>query len=123
MVPVSEKEVHQVALVPFIEIQAITIANLAFWNLPLVERFGHHQEPHPVAHVEKLCRVRIMARSDCVASHLTQNLQPALPNALRHRCSHAARFMMKTDAVQFHVLPVEEKPSLRIEARFAYADR
>ena len=52
MVAVAPGHIAHIALRPFVEILAVAVAIGDLRNLPHVERFVHHQQPHAVAEIE-----------------------------------------------------------------------
>ena len=122
MIAVAVDEVLDVALVPLVEIVGIAVgADLTLADLPLVERLVHHQEAHAVAEIHEFRRVGIVAGADGVAPHLTQNLQTALPDALRDGGADASSLMVQADAVQLDAFAVEQEALVGVEEGFANA--
>src|ERR1035441_895958 len=97
-------------------------ADLSLAGFPLIESLVHHQEAHTVAEIEKLGCWGIVARADRVATHLPQNLEPALPDALRHRGPHRAGVMVQAAATPPDGLAVQQESAVGVEKRFANAE-
>ena len=113
VVPVAADEAGYVPLRPFVEVVAVSVGSLVL--LPLVEDLIHHQEAQFVAQVHEFRRVGIVRGPNGVAAHRLQDLQPPFPNPLRHRLSHRTAVVMQADAVQFHLLAVQQESLVHVE--------
>src|SRR2546421_5137681 len=100
MVPVTSNKVLYVAFEPFVKIVAVAVwPDLAFRDLPFVKSFIHHQEAHAVTQIQKFSGHGIMTGTNGIAAHFPQNLEPPLPDSVRHRSPDAAAVMVQADAV------------------------
>src|ERR1700733_14283618 len=122
MVAVAMQEIDKVALVPFVEVETVAIADLPFWNPPFVESLSHNKKSHSVAEIEKLRCEWIVAGGDGIAAHFPENFQATLPNTKRNRGANAARFVVNACAVQLDLLTVEQKTAFGVENGLANAE-
>src|ERR1700728_931052 len=116
------EEIDQVALVPFIKVETVPIADLSFWNPPFVESLSHNKKSHSVAEIEKLRCEWIVAGADGIAAHFLEDFQSTLPNTKRNRGTNAARFVVDACAVQLYLLTIEQKAAFGVENGFANAE-
>ena len=121
MVAVTQNEIAQVPLMPFVEITGIVVSCLFF--APHIKCLIHHNESHTVAQVEQLRSRGIVGAAYAIASHLFQNLQLAFDGTNIHRCAQATQVMMHAHSVYLHRLSIEGKAFLRIKAESTDAHR
>ena len=82
-------------------------------RLPRIESFVQHQNPQPVAGIQKRRRGRIVRRSHRVESGRLQQLYSALLGAVECRRSQRSVVVVDAAAREFDRLAVQQKPLLR----------
>ena len=115
MIPVAEDHARDVPLPPFVEMDVVGVALLDLGHAPFVEGLVHDQESQLVAEVEELRGGRIVAGADGVAAHRAERFQAALPDPLGHGRAHATAVVMQADAVELHVLAVDQAALVGVE--------
>src|SRR5215213_1482263 len=121
MIAVAPHSVAQVSLSPLAEIQMIVV-----WILgdgPCIEQLVHHQETHAVAQIQKFRGWRIMRCANGIHAQSPERFQPSLPRAQRDSRAKSAGIVMKTDALDLEVVPVEPEARRGVEMKLANTER
>ena len=108
MVAVSPNERPHVLLVPVRE-DKVEVER-GFLALPNVEALIHDEEAHAIGQVEQFGGGWIVRYPDGIRSHFAQDFELALCRALVERGAQRPEVMVLVDALDVHVLAVDEQP-------------
>lgn len=121
VIAITQNAVPQVGERPFFEIQMIVLGILPL--LPAIEKLVHHEKSHLIAQIEKFGGGRIVRSADGIDSEVFQRFQPPFPNTQRYGGTDGSAIMVKANALEFQVFPVEPEPGVAPEFGVANAKR
>ena len=125
MVPVPPYHAGQILLMPLRKILGIAevlrridimaLPPFVFDAFPLIKRLIHDQKAQLIAQIQQIRIRRIVRRPDGIASHRLQLFQPDRPDFPGNGRPQASRVVMNADALQLHILSVQEKALIRVK--------
>ena len=121
MVPVAQHHRRDIALPPRVKI--IPIVELHLVRLPRIERLIQHQQPEPVARIQKCRRRRIVRRPHRVVPRPLQQLHPPLLGPVKRRRPQRPVIVVHAPTRQLHRLSIQQQPRLRRPRQRPYPER